>query len=193
MYSNFKPTKRPFNAREKSIRFKYGLLFVIAAVFAITLGVLYKNQGDQLKEAIVIRNEIDSVIIKLDYPTYRIDNEEDTVDISYTEKINRLAEDASRYRDIHDDIFELRLTNTRYETALEYYADPLIHQEYRDRTRTNFKSKYTESQRKEIVEKIKKEAGSFNSIIAFKDAFDWYRGIDPVAIKEIEIFLFFTE
>lgn len=193
MYTNFGPNRRPLTARERSIRFQYGALFVFATLCSITMGILYNKKDSQFKQSQLVLSQIDSAWVKLDYIQYTVDDDGDTVEISATEKISKLAEDASRYRDMHDDLFELRSNEARYEMALEYYADPLMHQEYRDRTNSDFKSKYTESQRKEIVEKIRKEVNSFNSIIAYRDAFDWYREINPAAIEEIEIFLFFTE
>jgi len=193
MYRNFGPNRRPLTAREKSIRFQYGALFVFSALCAITLGVLYNNQNTELKKIEGIKQRIDSAFIKLDYIESFVDDDGDTVEVSTEKKIGQMVDDAFRYREMHDDLFELRSTDARYEMALEYYADPLMHQEYRDRTGTDFKSKYTETQRKEIVEKIRKEVSSFNSIIAYRDAYDWYREINPAAIKEIELFLYFTE
>lgn len=192
MYTNFGPNRRPLTARERSIRFRYGALFVFSALCAITMGVLYSKKNIELKQVQLIYQEIDSASVKLDYIQYNVEDG-DTTWVSSYDKLKKMVSDAESYREIHDDLFELRSNNARYEMALEYYEDPLMHQEYRDRTDTNFKSKYTEAQRKEIVEKIRKEINSFNPIIAYRDAFDWYREIDPVAIKEIEIFLFFTE
>lgn len=192
MYTNFGPRKRPLTAREKSIRNKYASLFVFSTLCAITLGVLYSNQDAELKKALLISQEIDSASVKLDYIQYDV-KDGDTVWVSTSEKLKKMYYDAGRYREIHDDLFELSSNNARYEMALEYYADPLMHQEYRERSDSDFKSKYTEAQRKEIVEKIKKEINSFNPIIAYRDAFDWYREINPVAVKEIENFLYFTE
>lgn len=193
MYTNFGPNRRPPTAKERSIRFKYGSLFVFAALCAITLGVLYNNQNIELKKIEGIKQRIDSSFIKLDYIESYVDDDGDTVEVSTEKKIEQMTEDAFRYREMHDDLFELRSTEARYEMALEYYADPLMHQEYRERTGSNFKSKYTETQRKGIVEKIRKEVSSFNSIIAYRDAYDWYRAINPTAISEIELFLYFTE
>ncbi len=65
MYSNFEPTKRPPTARERSIRFKYGSLFIFAALCAIALGVLYNNQKINYKEQVteigVLRKQVDSL------------------------------------------------------------------------------------------------------------------------------------
>jgi hypothetical protein len=166
---------------------------VIAGLCSITLGFLYNKQNVELQEMKAIKSQIDSAFIKLDYIQYNVDDEGDSVEVSIKQRIDQMTNDASGYRDLHDDLFELTSNNGRYEMALEYYADPLMHQEYRDRTGTNFRSKYSESQRKEIVEKIRKEIPSFNQIIPYMLALDWYREIDPVAVEEIEVFTFFTE
>lgn len=193
MNTNFGPQRRPLTAREKSIRFKYSLLFVFATLCALTMGVLYNRQNTEMQELKEMKSQLDSSFTKLDYIEYNVDDEGDTIMVSVKERIDQMTNDASRYRDLHDDLFELTSNNARYEMALEYYADPLMHQEYRDRTGTNFRSKYSESQRKEIVEKIRKEIPSFNQIIPYMLALDWYREIDPVAVEEIEVFTFFTE
>jgi len=157
------------------------------------MGVLYNRQNTEMQELKEMKSQLDSSFTKLDYIEYNVDDEGDTIMVSVKERIDQMTNDASRYRDLHDDLFELTSNNARYEMALEYYADPLMHQEYRDRTGTNFRSKYSESQRKEIVEKIRKEIPSFNQIIPYMLALDWYREIDPVAVEEIEVFTFFTE
>lgn len=174
---------RPLTPREKRIRNRYGFLFVVAALTSIVLGVYYNKLE-------VKQQRVNSDIVFFD----SLYNDADYIpESSLREKFTRVFEDANRLREMNDALFELTSSNARYEMALEYYADPLMHQEYRDRTHTNFKSKYTQEQRKEIVKKIQDEVKSFNPIIAYRDAFDWYREIDPVAIKEIELFLFFTE
>lgn len=197
---------RPLSAKEKSIRARYGFMFVVATLTALGLGTLYNKERSVNADLKHSLSKLDSAYAVLDYSAffydkdssivyYELNEDGDTVvvNIPDEEKIRRLFEDAKNHREISQDLFELTSGNARYEMALEYYSDPLMHQEYRDRTGTDFKSKYTPAQRKEIVEKIKKETGSFNRIIAYRDAFDWYREIDPVAIKEIEVFLFFTE
>lgn len=65
MYRNFGPNRRPLTAREKSIRFRYGALFVFSALCAITLGVLYTNQEidykQQTSEIKILKNKVDSL------------------------------------------------------------------------------------------------------------------------------------
>jgi hypothetical protein len=204
---NFGPQRRPLTARERSIRAKYGLLFVISSICAISLASLYNKEKNERLSYQEENKILDSAYANLDYAAFFYDKDssivyyehndegEDTIHVMIPniDKIRRIASDAKLYREISDDLFELRSNDTRYQMALEYYADPLMHQEYRDRTGSDFKSRYTPKERKEIVEKILKESESFNSLYRYGFAFDWYREIDPVAIKEIEVFLFFTE
>lgn len=180
-------------------------MLVVTLITAIVFIFFYTKEKKISSTLNLTKYQLDSAYALLGYEAYfyrdntivfyELNMQGDTiaVDVPDIEKITRLFENAKNYREIYDDLFELTSNNSRYELALEYYLDPLMHQEYLDRNGIDFKSKYTHSQRIEIVKKITNKSVTFNRLYCYGFAFDWYREIDPTAIREIEMFLFFTE
>lgn len=183
MKRNFmnQPLARPLTPREKGIRTKYGALFVLAVLTALITGVYYNKldmENTELKRNFA---RFDSLYVKADY----------VPDSNMDVKIVRVFDDAMIYREIHDDLFELKVTNGRYEMALEYYLDPLMHEELRERT--GYKSKFTQQERIKFVNEIKDLAKDCNMLVSYMYACDIYKEQYPAAVKDIEQFFFFTE
>lgn len=120
MYTNFGQNRRPLTARERSIRFRYGALFVFAAICAITMGVLYNKQEIQFK-SFVKENEsrIDSLnkahLIEIDsfkkkYVFQKIDS---------LEKSNLSLQKAND--SLYAEIFPCQVELNRYQTAYEIF------------------------------------------------------------------------
>ena len=176
-----KPLARPLTPRERRIRTKYSILFVIAALTALILAVYYNKLDMEVTELKNNNAFFDSLYVKSDY----IPSE------NRKEKILHVFEDANNYRDMQGDIFDLTTTNGRYEVALGAYADSLAEDMLNEHDPSlKFKSKYSYKERLEIVRKIEEEAKSFNQIIPYFMAIElWYREIDPIAVKEINLFL----
>ena len=175
------PLARPLTPREKGIRTKYGALFVLAALTALITGVYYNKldmENTELKRNLA---RFDSLYVKADY----------VPDSNMEVKIVRVFDDAMVYREIHDDLFELKVTNGRYEMALEYYLDPLMHEELLERT--GYKSKFSVNERIKFVNEIKDLAKDCNMLVSYMYACDLYGERFPDAVKDIEQFFYFTE
>ena len=175
------PLSRPLTPREKGIRTKYGALFVLAALTALITGVYYNKLDRENTELKRNQARFDSLYSKMDY----------IPDSTMEVKIARVFEDAIAYQEIYPNLQDLTWIDSRYSIALADYADSLAEDMLNEHDPSlRFKSKYSYKERREIVRKIEEEAKSFNQIIPYFMAIElWYKEIDPIAVKEINLFL----
>ena len=176
-----KPLERPLTPRERRIRTKYSALFVIAALTALILAVYYNKLDMEVTELKASNVLFDSLYQKSEYAP-----SEDR-----KEKILNVFTDANNYREVSDDLFELNITNNRYEMSLDAYADPYAHQDLFEMR--GYKSKFSQAERTKFIKDIKEIAKDCNKLIAYMYAFDIYREQHPDAVNDIEQFLFFSE
>ena len=120
MYSNFGPPKRPLTAREKSIRFRFGALFVFSTLCALTMGVLYNKQEIQFK---LFVKESESKIDSLNrLHSLEIDNFKNTYSfkkIDSLQKVNLYLQNLSD--SLCNENFPCQVELGRYQTSYEIF------------------------------------------------------------------------
>ncbi len=109
---NFGPSRRPLTARERSIRFRYGSLLVIAGLCSITLGFLYNKQNVELDSKTA---DIKAMRNKLDSSNHIIDSLKN-IDLRKRSDSLQLVADS-----LYNENFPCQVELGRYQNAYEIF------------------------------------------------------------------------